>query len=462
MSFIYLNHLTIEAVSPLAIGTGERELGFDNQLIRDINMLPYLPATSITGVWRNLSEIKLGSSITKKWFGGLENKSKLTIGQGYLLDTHQNIIKGLVMDNRIQCDPLLTHLQQANPMHRERVSLNDRGVAIEKGKFDQILLPSGLRFRITLQWHGQTEQELDEFKQLLTLWHSNQFAFGSNTTNGLGQITIIGQSATVIPLENNPSAGMALRKALTTCPTLNDAAKLPYTPFASLGMKAIGTWRSGQGSTHLSDMGKEVDADIITYSEPKVEWLNNRAKLTQPIPKLTGASWKGIIAHRFSYHIRRLKQQWAENRADSSHEQWVTRPTETDDLFGFANQSSGDGKAGQFIFHDAEITNYTPVVRYHNTIDRFTGGVIQGALYCEELLENPEFTLQISAKAGTRLTTLQRQALQATFDDIEIGLLPIGGGSGRGHSLTEKFGPWEINWDQIINHEITEVEGVSE
>ncbi|MDN3686070.1 hypothetical protein QW180_30945 [Vibrio sinaloensis] len=38
---------------------------------------------------------------------------------------------------------------------------------------------------------------------------------------------------------------------------------------------------------------------MITYSEAKVEWLNNKATLSVHAPLITGSTVKGIIAHRF-------------------------------------------------------------------------------------------------------------------------------------------------------------------
>ncbi len=140
----------------------------------------------------------------------------------------------------------------------------------------------------------------------------------------------------------------------------------------------------------------------------------------------------------------------------------MTRPEEVDQLFGFANETSSEGKAGMLIFHDAPLTNYEKVVRYHNAIDRFTGGVIQGALFTEELLEYPEFEIKITAKVGATISSIQQQALKATFDDIELGLLPIGGGSGRGHSLTQRHGTWHIDWEQLtVTDHIPTAEGAN-
>ncbi|WP_047044082.1 RAMP superfamily CRISPR-associated protein [Vibrio mexicanus] len=294
MSFIFVNHITIETQSPMAIGTGEREVGFDNQLVRDINNLPYIPSSTISGVWHHLTLDAVGQALTHKWFGQLEHKSKLAISHGYLLDSQQQIVKGLVTQERIQDDVLLAFLQQQKPMHRERVRLNDRGVAADKGKFDQILLPTGVRFRVTLQWQGDSEQDLKEFQSLISLWSNRQFAFGSSTTNGLGQVKIIGQCSQQIKLTNNPLAGKQLQASLNEYIAQNISHSTNDTLFAQLSLKASGTWRSGQGTQHLSDEGASIDADIITHSEPQIVWNNQGASIQQKIPVLQASTYKAL------------------------------------------------------------------------------------------------------------------------------------------------------------------------
>ena len=56
MNLIQQTRLVIETQTPMAINSGLREVGFDSQLARDANGLPYIPGTSIAGVWRNLAE----------------------------------------------------------------------------------------------------------------------------------------------------------------------------------------------------------------------------------------------------------------------------------------------------------------------------------------------------------------------------------------------------------------------
>ena len=68
MTKMFLNRYIIETTSPMAINSGRRETGFDTQLARDANDLPYIPATSFTGVWRHLTQSLLGEKQVKQWF----------------------------------------------------------------------------------------------------------------------------------------------------------------------------------------------------------------------------------------------------------------------------------------------------------------------------------------------------------------------------------------------------------
>ncbi|MFA0704086.1 RAMP superfamily CRISPR-associated protein, partial [Vibrio sp. 10N.222.48.A8] len=51
--------------------------------------------------------------------------------------------------------------------------------------------------------------------------------------------------------------------------------------------------------------------------------------------------------------------------------------------------------AGSLWVEDADIEYEHIVIRHHNSIDRFTGGVRKGALYSEELLYQPRFTISM-------------------------------------------------------------------
>jgi CRISPR/Cas system CSM-associated protein Csm3 (group 7 of RAMP superfamily) len=49
----YIARFTIESETPLAVGSGEKDILLDRVVAKDANGLPYIPGTSLTGVLRH-------------------------------------------------------------------------------------------------------------------------------------------------------------------------------------------------------------------------------------------------------------------------------------------------------------------------------------------------------------------------------------------------------------------------
>ena len=512
---IHIAKLVIETTSPMAINSGQRETGFDAELARDANGLPTIPATAIAGVWSHLGEriayedkgdVDAANQLKKYWFGNTDQSSSLSINSGRVHNSNNQPVSTLLSSEDISRDPLLALLASPAPLHRERVSLNDRGVAKDTGKFDQVLLPTGTRFSITLRFDDRPRKDgeclsLDGpqgFNSLLKAWFDPRFAFGSSTRNGLGKIKIIAGELSSIDLSKGITAVSAIKNALNSQPKSlasifenNHQVNL----LASLPLQALDNWRCGTGSDLLVDSGISVkkekvvtkaasvkpgaasaspkvsvrrteskfdkpdDVDNIhslSYSEKVIEWsgiaAGSQSSVSKPKAILCGSSVKGILAHRIAFHYRKHEKIWAENMAGCPDEEWETRPNELKELLGLADDSDHKNSvAGKLWVSDCELEFEHTVVRTHNQIDRFTGGVRKGALYTEELLYQPKFTLKLFIDPSAKLSPSLRSALKDTLNDIELGLLPIGAGSGRGNSLvlaTEyNENKWSINTD---------------
>ena len=50
----HLARFIIEAVTPLAIGSGQSDIFSDALVIRDVNGLPYIPGSSLAGIVRSM------------------------------------------------------------------------------------------------------------------------------------------------------------------------------------------------------------------------------------------------------------------------------------------------------------------------------------------------------------------------------------------------------------------------
>ena len=298
MSQVYLTRLIIETQSPMAINTGNREVGFDTQLARDVNNLPYIPATGIVGVWRNIASQTLSEKEIEQWFGftGKESQSStLTISDGALHNDKNEPVQGFLTPELVNQDQILSLLIQQRPHLRERVSINDRGVAKDTGKFDQILLPAGVRFCIDIKFYDDrltNETAKQQWQKLLACWQHPQFAFGSSTRNGLGKIKVIASKQQVIDLNNNVEASKSISAFANreTIPTSLDLAPVEQIKlFASLPLKAIDNWRCGSGSQLLdknkSKVKPEHSISIISYSEARFSWQNNKVRLPENFPE---------------------------------------------------------------------------------------------------------------------------------------------------------------------------------
>ncbi|WP_217533699.1 RAMP superfamily CRISPR-associated protein [Vibrio metschnikovii] len=460
MKRLWLARLLFETRSPLAIHSGHRDTGFDQQLVRDANGLPYIPATSFVGVWRQKASQQLGTShtlgqsIADYWFGTTDNQSaQLSVHHGLLLNSQGKPVQGLMTAEEIHQDPLLSRLYQTNPLHRERVRINDRGCAADKGKFDTVLLPRGLRFIVDIRW-----MQCDESPDLEAQWHAllallanPAFALGASTRNGLGKLGLVSSEVTPLTLQGQPQAGAQMLR-FAQRDTLPQGQALPpseATPFARLGVTALGGWRAGSGARPVGNDSTE-HTDTFTFTESAVQWQNQHATwCDKPQAVLCGSSIKGILAHRTAYHLRRLNGDFAEQLSETDSKSWESRPAALAELFG--SEDSNTPMAGRLIVDDCVISQPVTLHRTHTSIDRFTGGVRQSRLFSEEILWQPEITLTLHVLPGERLSPQVQQAFEETLNDLKEGLLPLGAASGRGLSLVmhQPHQPWDIDFAQL-------------
>ncbi|MDA0129454.1 RAMP superfamily CRISPR-associated protein [Vibrio sp. MarTm2] len=450
---IVATKLVLETLSPMAINSGLREFGFDSELVRDINGLPMLPATAFAGQLSHHCEKHLGTEMKEKWFGTTVQASTLSISNGTLLDSSNTPVRNFISQEEISRDPLLSLCVLERPHHRERVAINDRGVARDTGKFDQILLPAGVRFEVSLHWSDQSREDgrklnVDEWHQLLSLIDLRTFALGSSTRNGLGNIAIIESTEQEFDLLGNQDEAerfaqfrSSVRPHEHQLKQQLDQTRPAFQPYRSITLKALDNWRCGSGVNLLrkeqtSKHYEDYSPDILTYSEPSIIWKNDKAEVSEPKAVLCGSSIKGMLAHRLAFHLNRHTNRWAETLGEAKHDQWQSKPEQLKELLGDSDDKHQNSLAGILYVDDALLNYEHTTLRFHNSIDRFTGGVRQGALYSEELLYQPEFTINLYlTEPYETLEEPLKFALENTIEDLELGLLPMGAGSGRGTSL---------------------------
>jgi CRISPR/Cas system CMR subunit Cmr4 (Cas7 group RAMP superfamily) len=455
MHSIHQARLVIETQSALSLCSGERDLGADTAVARDASGLPYLPATSLAGVWLHLSDANLQA----RWFGSCEQSGRLRISHGLVLNAQGQAVQPLTSPRAIEQDPLLNFISKT--FKRERVRLNANGVAEDTGKFDLTFLPRGLRFVVNLEWQAQAnESEADlkqQWAQLLALWQDPFFRLGSHGRMGHGKIRLLGFDNQSFALHKNPSVGAQIEAyqkqplPMTLPEDLSQLSNDQDSVLIDMPLKALDTWRYGQGTLSLQAEDTSVSQTNFVYSEEVITW-NKDHSFNKAVPQafLCGSSIKGMLVHRLAYHYRVQCQQWAET-IDSEDFNQVTIQNQTDratdidfyELVGCTETHPSNKNQASLLWVEDSPVVYAPhqiIKRTYNKIDRFTGGVIGGALFTEELLEQPQFRVRVLFKKRNQQKQHSIQpdlmaAMQSTFDDLRQGRLPIGAGGGRGHSL---------------------------
>lgn len=446
-----LLRLTLEAVSAHAIHSGKGDMTHDVLLVRDANGLPTLPGTSLAGVLRHQFRAQYGAEAESRVFGVAGGRgedswvSRLQVGWGMVHDSRNQPVEGLQADSTLLEDALLQQLADAKPLVRQRVRLNARGSAAAEGKFDTTLIPAGVRYTCLLgYWSDGHEETEQDWQDLLQLLQQPQLRLGHGVRAGAGQFKpvalYLGQWDLTRPEQAEAYRQRPRRRTETAGLEEQPLAGSAAEPFIKLELQAEGGWRVGGGEELLP--GSEGDAanppDLLPMHEYRIQWAQDRGQASQPCHLLPATAIKGALRHRVAYHYRCLTGAFADPQGSELPEAGDCEAVRQ--LFGFAEQGRAaeagqQARAGVLAIEDIHIDQGQTLVMMHNRIDRFTGGVIKGALFDEQVLWDTPITLRIhltDEKAAEQVDAKARQALQRTLEDLAHGWLPLGAAGSRG------------------------------
>ncbi len=494
MKIIMLARVAVETVSPLAVCSGDRDLLSSDSLARDWNDLPYLPATSLTGVWRSVIEgmQTLNASDPDnrslkvqpgEWFGYADDRqgksmaSRIILSDGLLLDSNSRLPgqsrDGLLLplDHAVGDDPVYRLVSKAaeNDYVRPHCRLNARRVCHDGALYHSKVLPTGLRFAFDVRFELKTLEEQETCLRFLEFFRSGYFSLGSKTANGQGRLKVIGQKVEIFDLEAwKDRPGEMARKMreflLERQVAVDPPADVAFAPSRSwnIRLSSQGTMRVGTGSSSRKNFrgasqerefgfmkGEASDENNVQhcYSETRLRW--NGSKYQDQIAQIVipGSTIKGILAHRTMYHFLRNAKMFA-GTGDENHRDPAamlrallnneTPPAELEPYYRlFGVNDPGDQKlsrSGALMVSDAVVECRSMITRMHNRIDRFTGGVMPSGLFGQVRLVDPSFTVNIRLRPQ-RFHDLKDAAIMKSFEDtiydLKNGFLNICAGSGR-------------------------------
>ena len=433
-----LARIILETETPLAIGSGNKDIKTDSVVAKDINELPYIPATTLAGLIRH----SLPEELQEYWMGFQKKKdgegSRIMLSEGKILSADGNPIDGLNLD-----EDAVTRLCHELPI-REHVRINQQGTAVKNGKFDEEIVPKGVRFCFEIELMAEKDKP-GIMGTILSIIQSDGFRIGSGSRSGFGKIEVVGILRRDLDLCVPDELELYLGKSASLAKAWEGYR--PYTPSATkesdcilytLELRPVDFMFFGSG------FGDDR-SDMTFVREPVVTpWDRGEATVEEleRVILIPASSVKGAQAHRTAYHYNRLEGVFADKKTTEELEKNTGKENKAvKTLFGSEGDRKGKNKQrGNILFSDViekQEASLEKKVLIHVKIDRFTGGAVDGALFSEEVLYAPGKTFNLELML--RKTAVDEKdgkivkAFEAALTDLCKGYLPLGGGVNRGN-----------------------------
>ena len=451
-SKFWLARVSVEATSPIAVGTGSGDALRDALFAVGPGGLPYLPATSLAGVLRRAATPEQDKR--QQWFGKVLNGavlSRVVLSDGLLHDRSNR-------PQRLEAlpgDDLVLGFAAAG-ITRDHVRLNAAGVADGRGKFDDSAVPAGVRFTFEVRVDLDGSTDGDECVQALRAVLIAPLHVGGKTNNGYGALKPIAVSARSFDLARST----ADRKTWGELPRdLAMPARLDALGFKAVSAntpqpKAVATRQAvslkltaqdqlliGGGSWLPERAAEAVGTSGVKqpYTELAITWKGDIGEVSaSPQAVIPASGVKGALRHRTEFHLLRLLDKAAAEEKDAK-----AAAAAIESLFGSVKGDQDDessGRPGRVRIGDVRwgpdvMADNKVALATHVSIDRFTGGPMPGLLFSDVSLYRPGFTLQVEVLSASDQSKLARQAFVWALRDLVEGRLALGTGRNAGYGF---------------------------
>lgn len=454
----FLARFVIEAKTPLSVGSGEKDIITDALVTKDVNGMPYIPGTAIAGVLRGM----LGEEVDKNTLFGFQQGvdglgSRIIFTEAKILKSNGDVVDGL--DMNVLNDPLLKDYKEL-PI-RQHARINASGVTVDKGKFDEQVVYAGTRFCFEMEVVSDGSDKKN-FDDVLNTIQSRTFRLGGGTRCGFGEIEVKKLFKAEIDLNHNIQLYLDKSSNL-----LKSGSWSGWKPVEDVRDTAQSAWIKYELSIKPEDFflfGSgfgDDDVDITPVKGKKVIWKDGTGLLQDNLVLIPATAVKGALSHRVAFHWNKLNGLTAENLRPSidliRNDNTMDASTQSkkieelkdsfsgkknkavNTLFGSEGERSGEKmenqRRGNLLFSDVIAPGSYDKVLNHVSIDRFTGGAIDGALFSEKNTygRGNVYTMTIWANKEALSDSNIELSLENALIDICNGLLPLGGGVNRGN-----------------------------
>ncbi len=437
----FLARVILEAVSPISLGSGDVDITTDAPVVKDVNGMPYIPGTSIAGVLRHA----MGNGNDDSLFGFQKVEkgkeigmgSKLIFTEGKLVHLNGNVLDGIQEINKRE----EFFQKYLNLPIRQHVRINSAGTAQDGGKFDEQVAYKGSRFCFEIEYVAEENEDDEVFKTILNKLQSNELRIGSGSRSGFGEMKVVSCKYKSVNFNEFDQRTAYLEKSssLTETKFWDDVGEFGFGKNVKTLLEYKLSLQPEDFFLFSSGFGNE-NADISPVTEDYLDWEKN--EFVENAILMPASSIKGAISHRVAFHYNRLHEYYIGSKeAKTGKDNFAVK-----NLFGSEGDKNGsetiNKKRGCVMISDViKLTNKecgsnTKLIN-HVSIDRFTGGAIEGALFSEEVIygKDNDFELTLFVEADSLKPKCVKEALEATLNDICTGMLPLGGGVNRGNGI---------------------------
>lgn len=432
MSENIVAHLIIEAKTAFRFSSSSFCALQDSPIMRDFNGLPFILGTSLCGILRDNAKThlqKTHANALDELFGTREKASKLIFSNALLLDENMQVCE--FVKAKSEFSSFLQHFV-ALPQ-RQHNAMSDKGACKVGAKFDEEVIYKGARFKFSLQMCLENDAQKELFFELLSLFNASVLRLGSGANKGFGRVSVRKISYEIFKINEAHKISSSLNVPLSQNFTPKPLQSVNFTHYKlNLTPENVFIFGSGYGDEEADSVG--VREKVVDYESA------NLGSVKVLIP---ASSIKGALSHRTLFYINENLGNFIDtNKANSAHS--ANLPQNLLNLDEKAAQIhatlfGSTASKGKILINDIYLNGTKTQIFTHNSIDRLSGAVKNGALFQEKtnaLPKNSAFCLYISVQnSDTADFKLALSAFEKALKDLCCGLLPLGAMSNKGHGF---------------------------
>lgn len=421
----YYIKLIISTVSPIIIGSGNEGYA-DIVFLKDSDGAPFIPGSTIAGVCRNhlLYELGIDEKVVNCIFG--QNKSDKDDSTMSMLTFYDVYIKEGKKAIEIRDGVELEKTQK---------------IAKDENKYSFEVVKSGVDFEIRIEGTvreniGNVNKSIDciehmdtVIESIISSFEKAEIRIGAKTRRGYGKVKATKKYSVNYKSNENDFLSKVTSFTWENIDRLdekkfqkkdsNNNGK-PSIINISLPMKITDTF------IIRNYRQKDLDIDYATIKELDIESSQHNHSYNT-VPVITGTTWAGAFRHHIYKILTEMKVE------EKEIEKIINK------LFGriVKKGDKGETKASRIIFEESLIRNCAEEKIVRNKIDRFTGGVVSGALIKSSVIFGGELDLNIKIKGekGKDVKNYEIGLILLSIYDLLCGIMTVGGETSIGRGI---------------------------